>query len=105
MAPSRTRLQSANRRRPNRTTGVSGDAFIENYYDTGEGFAWHMLTVKSGDQTYPCWFANGNGGQLLIVVPQFDLVAMFTAGNYGQGVWNRERDDILGGLIIPAIVE
>jgi hypothetical protein len=30
------------------------------------------------------------------VLPQFDLVAMFTAGNYGQGVWNRERDDILG---------
>jgi CubicO group peptidase (beta-lactamase class C family) len=87
------------------TTGVTGDAFRENYYDTGEGFAWHLLTVKSGDKAYPCWFANGNGGQLLIVVPQFDLVAMFTAGNYGQGVWNRERDDILGGMIIPAILD
>jgi hypothetical protein len=49
--------------------------------------------------------ANGNGGQLLIAVPQFDLVAMFTAGNYGQGVWNRERDDILGGMIIPAVID
>ena len=85
------------------TTGVSGDAFITNYYDTGEGFAWHLYKVKSGDKEIPCWFANGNGGQLLIVVPQFDLVAMFTAGNYGQGVWNRERDDILGGMILPAI--
>lgn len=87
------------------TTGVTGDAFKMNYYDTGEGFAWHLLTVKSGDKSYPCWFANGNGGQVVLVVPQFDLVAMFTAGNYGQGVWNRERDDILGGMIIPALVD
>ena len=85
------------------TTGRSGDAFRSVYYDTGDGFAWHLYRVKSGDKEYPCWFANGNGGQLLIVVPQFDLVAVFTAGNYGQGVWNRERDDILGGMIIPAI--
>lgn len=87
------------------TTGREGEEFIANYYDTGEGFAWHLYMVKSGVHEYPCWFANGNGGQLLVVVPQFDLVAMFTAGNYGQGVWNRERDDILGKMIIPAILD
>jgi CubicO group peptidase (beta-lactamase class C family) len=87
------------------TTGRSGSAFTSNYYDTGDGFAWHLYKVKSGDREYPCWFANGNGGQLLIVLPQFDLVAVFTAGNYGQGVWNRERDDVLGGMILPAILD
>jgi CubicO group peptidase (beta-lactamase class C family) len=87
------------------TTGRTGDAFREVYYDTGEGYAWHLYTVKSGDESYPAYLANGNGGQLLIVVPQFDLVAMFSAGNYGQGVWNRERDDVLGGMILPAIVD
>ncbi len=87
------------------TTGRTGDAFLEVYYDTGEGYAWHLYTVKSGDKSYPAYFANGNGGQLLIVVPQFDLAAMFSAGNYGQGVWNRERDDVLGGMILPAIVD
>ena len=85
------------------TTGVTGDAFANAYYDVDEGYAWHHITVKSGDRTYPAYHGNGNGGQLLLVVPQFDLVAMFTGGNYRQGLWNRERDDILGEMIIPAL--
>jgi hypothetical protein len=28
---------------------------------------------------------------------------MFTAGNYRQGLWNRERDDIVGEMVIPAL--
>ena len=85
------------------TTGVTGDAFANNYYDTTEGYAWHHIPVKSGDKTYPAYHGNGNGGQLLLVVPQFDLAVMFTAGNYRQGLWNRERDDITGEMIIPAL--
>ena len=40
---------------------------------------------------------------LLLLLPQFDLAVMFTAGNYRQGLWNRERDDIVGEMIIPAL--
>jgi CubicO group peptidase (beta-lactamase class C family) len=85
------------------TTGREGDAFREVYWETDEGYVWHRLEVRSGEHHYPAYLANGNGGQLLIVVPQFDLVVMFTAGNYQQGLWNRERDDIVGGMIIPAL--
>ncbi len=85
------------------TTGVSGDAFAMAYYDEDEGYAWHHISVKSGDQAYRAYHGNGNGGQLLLVVPQFDLAVMFTAGNYRQGLWNRERDEITGGMIIPAL--
>jgi CubicO group peptidase (beta-lactamase class C family) len=85
------------------TTGREGDAFREVYWETDEGYAWHRLEVRSGEHRYPAYLANGNGGQLLLVVPQFELVVMFTAGNYQQGLWNRERDDIVGGMIIPAL--
>lgn len=86
------------------TTGLHGDAFAENYWETDEGWAWHMIPVKSAGKTYQAFHANGAGGQLLIIVPQLDLAVMFTAGNYGQGLWNRERDEFVGGLIVPAIV-
>lgn len=85
------------------TTGVSGDAFAMNYYETDEGYGWHIINVRSGDRNYPAFHTNGNGGQLLLVLPQFDLAVMFTAGNYRQGLWNRERDDIVGDMIIPAL--
>jgi CubicO group peptidase (beta-lactamase class C family) len=85
------------------TTGVSGDQFRQAYYEVPEGYAWHHISVKSGDKSYPAYHGNGNGGQLLIVVPEFDLVAMFTAGNYRQGLWNRERDAILGEMILPGV--
>ncbi|MGQ0385266.1 MAG: serine hydrolase domain-containing protein [Gammaproteobacteria bacterium] len=85
------------------TTGVSGQAFANNYYEVDEGYAWHHVWVRSFDKRYPAYHGNGNGGQLLLVVPEFDLAVMFTAGNYRQGLWNRERDDIVGEMIVPAL--
>lgn len=85
------------------TTGVDPDRFRTFYYEVGEGLGWHHIWVQSGDQRYAAYHSNGNGGQLLLVVPQFDLVVMFTAGNYRTGLWNLERDAIVGGIIIPAL--
>jgi hypothetical protein len=50
--------------------------------------------------------ASGNGGQLLIVIPEIQLTAVFTGANYGQGgIWLHWPDQILGSGIIPAIAK
>jgi CubicO group peptidase (beta-lactamase class C family) len=86
------------------TTGLDPKDF-GNFYGEGEdGYAWHLSDLKSGDRTYRCYAASGNGGQLLIVVPGADLAVVFTAGNYGQGgIWNRFRDQIVPNDLIAAI--
>lgn len=63
-----------------------------------------MFDIKVGGRTYKEYEASGNGGQLLIVVPELDLAVVMTGGNYGQGnIWGHWRDQIVGGAIIPAI--
>ena len=69
-----------------------------------DGYAWHLGNVKSGGRTYREYEANGNGGQLLMVLPELDLAVVFTAGNYLDfGVWRMYRGDLLANVIIPAI--
>ena len=86
------------------TTGVDAKTFAENYIKSADGYAWHLFELHSGERTYREFEANGNGGQFLIVVPELDLVVVFTAGNYRQGgIWNRYRFEIVPKEIIPAI--
>jgi CubicO group peptidase (beta-lactamase class C family) len=64
------------------------------------GYAWHITSVPVAGSSYTVVSAGGNGGQLMLVVPQFDLAMMLTAGNYGQyPVWK----DFLGELATAAI--
>ena len=56
------------------------------------------------DRSYRICSAVGNGSQLLIVVPEADLVGTFTGGNYGQGgVWLRWPQEIVGDKLIPSM--
>lgn len=86
------------------TTGLTEEEF-GNFYGRGvDGYAWHRNGVRVGDRVVEEYEANGNGGQLLIVVPEYDLVVVFTGANYMQGgIWTRWRDQFVGGVIIPAI--
>jgi CubicO group peptidase (beta-lactamase class C family) len=86
------------------TTGLAPDKFQDFYAEADDGYAWHLAQLRVGDRYYRQYAATGNGGQLLIVVPELDLAVVFTAGNYGQGgIWGRFRDQIVAGEIIPAI--
>jgi CubicO group peptidase (beta-lactamase class C family) len=86
------------------TTGLDRERFPEFYGEGEDAWAWHLNRLRSGERTYREYEASGNGGQLLMVIPELELVVVFTAGNYGQGgIWGRFRDTIMPQEIIPAI--
>ena len=86
------------------TTGLDSTQFPEFYNKAWDGYAWHLSELQSGNRTYREYEASGNGGQLLIIVPELDLVVVFTAGNYMfGGIWQRFRDVLLANVIIPAL--
>jgi len=65
-----------------------------------------MGRLDVGARTVDCYSASGNGGQLLVVVPAYDLAVVFTAANYMQGgIWSRFQSEIVPREIIPAITE
>ena len=71
-----------------------------------DGYDWHLNDIKLGDRVFKQYDASGNGGQLIMVVPELDLVVMFTAGNYGNfGVWRHFRDDFLPQYILAAVID
>jgi CubicO group peptidase (beta-lactamase class C family) len=86
------------------TTGLSEDEF-GNFYGRGaDGYAWHLGEIKVGGRSYKSYQASGNGGQLLVAVPEADLVAVFTGANYGQGgIWSRWPNDYLGGFVLAGM--
>jgi CubicO group peptidase (beta-lactamase class C family) len=86
------------------TTGLDKETFPEFYGEGEDSWAWHPNKLTSGERTYREYEASGNGGQLLMVIPELELVVVFTAGNYRQGgIWGRFRDQIVPKEIIPSI--
>jgi hypothetical protein len=69
------------------------------FYGEGEdAYAWHLNQLRSGDRTNREPEASGNGGQLLMVIPELDLVVVFTAGNYpGRHLGPLPRPDRAAG--------
>jgi CubicO group peptidase (beta-lactamase class C family) len=77
---------------------------IEAGNGSADGLNWHLYTLASGGRAWREYEANGNGGQLLVVLPELDLVVVFTAGNYNSyGVWRKFRDEWVPQAIIPAV--
>jgi hypothetical protein len=65
-------------------TGLDKDRFPEFYNEGEDAWVWHLnrLALRGADLSRVG--ASGNGGQLLMVIPELELVVVFTAGNYGQ---------------------
>ncbi|MDQ3917615.1 MAG: beta-lactamase family protein [Acidobacteriota bacterium] len=69
------------------------------------GYGWWLDEYSVGSKTYYGFHAAGNGGQLLVVIPELDLVVALTAGNYGDfRVWSKFGSELVPQFIIPAAI-
>lgn len=88
------------------TTGLTPENFGNYYMGGADGYAWHQWSVNVGERAYTGYAASGNGGQLLIVLPELEMVIVFTGGNYRQGgIWARWPQQLIADEIIAAIPE
>ncbi len=69
------------------------------------GYGWWRQTFDVKGRLIDTFFASGNGGQMLFVVPELEMTVMINAGNYNDGrTRNAFRDRIMGEFILPAAV-
>lgn len=71
--------------------------------DRGYGYLWWLHELPYRGHTVSAFFAGGNGGQLVLVVPELDLVIGFWAGNYSDQVALRIVRELVPEYILQAV--
>jgi CubicO group peptidase (beta-lactamase class C family) len=64
---------------------------------------WLNVETSTGSQHVDVVAAQGNGGQKIYLVPQYNLVAVFTAGGYNAE--STPPNTIMAKIILPALME
>jgi CubicO group peptidase (beta-lactamase class C family) len=67
------------------------------------GYLWQTGRANIGNMLVEAFWASGNGGQYIIVIPDHGLVAVFTGGNYNSPLANQPWE-ILATNILPAFL-
>lgn len=68
------------------------------------GYAWWRSEHEANGKRFESWSATGNGGQLIIIVPDYELTIAFNGGNYNNyPTWIAWRDELMPKLIAEAI--
>ncbi|HEX2204223.1 MAG TPA: serine hydrolase, partial [Longimicrobium sp.] len=69
------------------------------------GYLWWTLDYPYAGRTVRAYFASGNGGQYVMVVPELDLVIGANGGNYNDDANWRTALDLIPRVILPAVAE
>jgi CubicO group peptidase (beta-lactamase class C family) len=70
------------------------DISKDDPYADGYGYFWYTATKVIDGKKYECFYASGNGGNLLFVVPSEKLVVSLHSSAYGQGYGHRRSRKI-----------
>jgi CubicO group peptidase (beta-lactamase class C family) len=74
--------------------------------DAGYGYFWWRpwlyVEMPRGSQRVYLGAAQGNGGQKIFILPEYDFVAVFTAGSYNAG--GSAPNKIMTSVILPRLI-
>jgi len=69
------------------------------------GYLWWNIEYPYKSRTVRAYFAGGNGGQVVMVVPELDLVIATYGGNYADRVGLQIQQELVPNYILPAVRE
>lgn len=67
------------------STQAHVDISATSPFASSYGFMWYQGVAEVGDASHTYTFASGNGGNVLFIVPDENLVVAITSSAYGQG--------------------
>jgi CubicO group peptidase (beta-lactamase class C family) len=89
---------------------VVGEAFaarsiapLVELRETGYGYLWWSTELPYRDGEVTAFFAGGNGGQIVMGIPELDVLVSFLAGNYSDPVMYRIQEELIPEYILPAV--
>lgn len=65
-------------------------------------YQWHRTEFEINNKTIPVSHTWGNGGQFVFVVPDLDVVIVFTGSNYGNIIKQKQPFEIMHRYLLPA---
>lgn len=79
-----------------KSTAANGLAGGQEY-----AYLWWVTSWSLNEQEVTAYFASGNGGQLIFVIPDLESVVVLTGGQYGAN-WLPSRLNLMQNIILPA---
>lgn len=67
---------------------------LDDRFANAYGYFWWGATKNINGKKYECFYASGNGGNLLFIVPGENLVVSLTSSAYGQGYGHHRAHNI-----------
>jgi CubicO group peptidase (beta-lactamase class C family) len=77
------------------------ESITQHAPDRDYGYQWWLGRLHSGHRSVFTYGAQGRGGQFILVMPDLEMVAVFTGWNDGNGL-GEQPYDMLQRFVIPA---
>lgn len=75
---------------------------VDDEKDIGYGYYWWNHSFQIGHMKYDSYYAAGNGGQYIFVIPSLEAVIVFTGENFGDPTAGPKVFDMMYNYIMPA---